>query len=104
MSQPGYLLDLFYFGDCIYEIIIPDMIQIHLASYKCNSGFPLKSYLPISCVLSVRLEVFPVPISEICDNLICNTDFLQQISQHHVSLASENLQLEQFFSNSLCFP
>ena len=52
---------------------------------------PLKSYFQFPvfpCFFPVQLEIFPVPISEISDNLICGTNFemLWQISQYHVSL------------------
>ena len=37
--------------------------------------FPLKSYLKIPCIFPVRVGIFHVPISEISQNFIGETDF-----------------------------
>ena len=51
-----------------------------------------------SCVFPVQLYIFPVPISQISNNFICETNLekkLWQILQYPVSIESGNLQLEQ---------
>ena len=80
---------------------------------RCNTvtpmtGYPLILYFRIPCVFPVQPQIFPVPLSIICDCYI-NTKltwqtyaasgkkwkFLQQILQYPLPLASGNLQLEQ---------
>ena len=55
-------------------------------------GSPLKSYLQVPSIFSVNLEIFPVPISEICNYLMSKTDLkiLWQISIYSVSFKSGN--------------
>ena len=80
---------------------------------RCNTvtrmtGYPLILYFQIPCVFPVQPQIFPVPISIICDCYIYTKltwqtfpasgkkwKFLQQILQYPLPMASGNLQLEQ---------
>ena len=62
-------------------------------------GSPLKSYLQIS--FPVQLEIFPVPISEIWKNFICETNFEKFAANIAIFCI---FRIREFTKqNSLCF-
>ena len=71
----------------------------------CLTGSQLKSYLQIPCVFPVHLEIFPVQISEICDNSIYEADF-KKIEQTHfpVSFSCVFSLTGNLFCHFPCFP
>ena len=63
--------------------------------------------LCLPCFFPVQLEFFPLPISEICDNVICKTEKIENFAQN-IAISCV-LRISEFTicllrkQNSLCF-